>query len=292
VLQNDWLFGIHSICLQKRLDRNFRFFFGYRRDFVPHIDNVSHGEFHLTLPPPSVASRCNTATLKALPGSCFGGAADGCVRVCSFDCAPGLYVLPSALSVDLQRDLAVHAYTTLASPQHDCSLQSTHSLPSEGTLLQHWKDALGCCCGADDGVSAVARTAADDAFHLNDSTPPHLAPFPRDAAGIERVLRKLRWIALGYRYNWDSLSYDWNHQPLPLPACICRVAEDCVQLLRQPPVSLQCSTYKPQAAVVNFYQIGDSLTSHVDRSEPAAAAPLVCPSAQRRAEPSHLCSRY
>jgi alkylated DNA repair protein alkB family protein 1 len=93
--------------------------------------------------------------------------------------------------------------------------------------------------------------------------------------GVERVLRRLRWVALGYQYDWSSLSYDWKQQPQPLHPCITHFADDTVALLRQPPVGMQCSTYRPQAAVVNFYQIGDSLTSHVDRSEPAAAAPLV-----------------
>ena len=219
-------------------------------------------------------------SLPAPPGSCFGWTSDGHVRVCSFASAPGLYVLPNALNVAHQRELAVHAYTTLAHPQHDCSLHSTVHLPIDRTLLQCWQDSLKrvdsllpCSAEEDGAVPAAATSAA----HLQpaDDTSACLESLPRDASGIERVLRRMRWIALGYRYNWSALSYDWGQQPQPLPECITCVADDSVALLRLQPIALQCRTYKPQAAVVNFYQIGDSLTSHVDRSEPAAAAPLV-----------------
>ncbi len=171
-----------------------------------------------------------------------------------------------------QQELAVHSYTTLAHPQHDCSLQRTMRLPTSRTLFQHWHDSL--CPGGKRDESTVATAATDD-----DAAPaasvPSLEPLPHEPSAIERSLRRLRWIALGYRYNWSSLSYDWAQQPQPLPVCLSRVALDTVSLLRQPPVGLQCEAYNPQAAVVNFYQIDDSLTSHVDRSEPAAAAPLV-----------------
>ena len=195
------------------------------------------------------------------------------MRVCSFDGAPGLYLLPQAISVVHQKELAVHAYTTLASPQNDCNLQSCWRLPSSHSLFQHWCDALrNPGFQNDDGT--ISATASDDLV------PPaacaaSLDSLPSDAPGIERVLRRMRWIALGYRYDWSSLSYDWEQQPQPLPVCATRFADETVSLLRQQPVGLQCGVYKPQAAVVNFYQIGDSLTSHVDRSEPAAGAPLV-----------------
>jgi alkylated DNA repair dioxygenase AlkB len=227
----------------------------------------------------TVTSRAHAVSVQAPPGSCFGWRAGASVRVFSFpDRAPGLYVLPSALSVSHQRELAVHAYTTLAHPQYDCSLQRTVCLPPSRPLFELWRDSLRTDCPA---IASEARDCASATIALEDSVQPGtsaeacLEPLPRDAAGIERVLRRLRWTALGYRYDWGSLSYDWGQQPQPLPECVARVARDTVSLLQQPPVALQCGVYKPQAAVVNFYQIGDSLTSHVDRSEPAARAPLV-----------------
>ena len=172
----------------------------------------------------------------------------------------------------------MHAYTTLAHPRYDCSLQRTVCLPPSRPLLELWRDSLRADCPAiasETRDCASATVALEDSVQPSTSTQACLEPLPRDAAGIERVLRRLRWTALGYRYDWGSLSYDWGQQPQPLPECIARVARDTVSLLQQPPVALQCAVYKPQAAVVNFYQIGDSLTSHVDRSEPAARAPLV-----------------
>jgi alkylated DNA repair dioxygenase AlkB len=212
-------------------------------------------------------------SVPAPTGSCFGWRPDGCVRVCSFDGAPGLYLLPQAISVAHQKELAVHAYTTLACPQYDCNLHSSLRLPGNRSLFQHWCDALRAPGSQHDDSKAAA--SAPDGLVPPAARAAPLDSLPRDAPGIERVLRKMRWIALGYRYDWSSLSYDWGQQPQPLPACTTRFADDTVSLLRQQPVGLQCGVYKPQAAVVNFYQIGDSLTSHVDRSEPAAGAPLV-----------------
>jgi alkylated DNA repair dioxygenase AlkB len=222
----------------------------------------------------TVPSSTDAVSVQAPPGSCFAWKPDGCVRVCSFDCAPGLYVMPNSLSVLQQQELAIHAYTTLAHPQYDCSLQSTVCLPTEHTLLHHWRDSLRTGCPASSDCSTAATSSGDPAGS-NGSVRSRLKPLPQDAAGIEQVLRRLRWTVLGYRYDWSSLSYDWGQEPQPLPTCITRVANDAVELLQQHPVALQCGIFKPQAAVVNFYQVGDSLTSHVDRSEPAAGAPLV-----------------
>jgi alkylated DNA repair dioxygenase AlkB len=226
----------------------------------------------------AVISRANAVSLRPHPGSCFAWKAEGCIRVCSFDCAPGLYVMPNALSVSQQQQLALHAYTTLAHPRYDCNLQSTVHLPTTQTLFDHWRDSMHTCCPEFAGEVAdynTAITASRESVRLNTIIQSNLDPLPRDAAAIEQVLRRLRWTVLGYRYDWRLLSYDWGQQPEPLPDCITHLAEDAVELLRQHPIGLQCGVYRPQAAVVNFYQIGDSLTSHVDRSEPAAGAPLV-----------------
>lgn len=209
------------------------------------------------------------------------------MRVCSFKSAPGLYVVPGALSTAHQAQLATHAYTTLSHPKYDCSLQNTVRLPATGTLLQHWLRSLRPATGGEGHGGCAAPGASGGHLVPDEHASPRLEPMPLDAPGIERMVRRLRWIALGYRYDWSSLSYDWKEQPQPLPPCIVSLAHDTVELLRQMPVGLQCGVYRPQAAVVNFYQIFDSLTSHVDRSEPAAGAPLV--SAPCVCAPSHRC---
>lgn len=76
----------------------------------------------------------------------------------------------------------------------------------------------------------------------------------RDITMKEVLEKKLRWLTLGGQYNWSTKRYPIEKPP-PFPADIRR-------LLRQ----LFPDT-DPQAAILNFYHPGDTLSVHRDISE-------------------------
>lgn len=87
----------------------------------------------------------------------------------------------------------------------------------------------------------------------------------------EKFIRKIRWITLGYQYNWTTKEYNFDDKdfkaifPEDLSDWTIRAAEKLGF----------GSDYKPEAGIVNFYQPDDTLTGHVDRSEKNMTAPLI-----------------
>ena len=72
---------------------------------------------------------------------------------------------------------------------------------------------------------------------------------------VQRILeRKLRWVTLGGQYNWTDKKY-----PLRIPTSVPR---DIAHLLRR-----IFPETDAQAAIVNFYSAGDTLSVHRDVSE-------------------------
>lgn len=81
---------------------------------------------------------------------------------------------------------------------------------------------------------------------------------------IERVLKKkLRWLTLGGQYDWNKKCYPTGDPP-PLPPDLYELAH-----------RLAPST-DPQAAIINFYSPGDTLSLHRDVSEEVSIY-LLCP---------------
>lgn len=66
--------------------------------------------------------------------------------------------------------------------------------------------------------------------------------------------KKLRWVTLGGQYNWTEKRYP-NETPPPFPSDIARLMGGLFPEM------------VPQAAIVNFYSPGDTLSVHRDVSE-------------------------
>ncbi|XP_020775469.2 nucleic acid dioxygenase ALKBH1 isoform X2 [Boleophthalmus pectinirostris] len=81
------------------------------------------------------------------------------------------------------------------------------------------------------------------------------------------LLERLRWVTLGYHYNWDTKLYSEDHYT-PFPADL--------QLLSQQ-IALSCgfSDFRPQAGILNYYRSDSSLGIHVDESELDHSRPLI-----------------
>ncbi len=102
----------------------------------------------------------------------------------------------------------------------------------------------------------------------------HVTLKKKDSATVVKLdrlelMRKIRWTTLGYQYDWTSKEYDFKMNPVPFPS-------DLYEFSRVLAESLEFgSDYRAEAGIVNYYQNGDTLTSHVDRSELNMDAPLL-----------------
>ncbi|XP_014085376.1 nucleic acid dioxygenase ALKBH1 [Bactrocera oleae] len=87
-----------------------------------------------------------------------------------------------------------------------------------------------------------------------------------DIEEIRRMNISMRWATLGYHHDWDSKKYSEEK---------CgEFPEDLASLSAYFASALGFQLYKAQAAIVNFYPIGTTLSAHTDHSEPNRTAPL------------------
>ncbi|XP_076022195.1 nucleic acid dioxygenase ALKBH1 isoform X2 [Genypterus blacodes] len=81
------------------------------------------------------------------------------------------------------------------------------------------------------------------------------------------LLERLRWVTLGYHYNWDTKAYSANHQT-PFPA-------DLHSLSSQIAAACGFTGFIAEAGILNYYQPDSSLGIHVDESELDHSRPLI-----------------
>ncbi|TDL27432.1 hypothetical protein BD410DRAFT_782516 [Rickenella mellea] len=111
------------------------------------------------------------------------------------------------------------------------------------------------------------------------------------------LLYKLRWANIGWYYHWGSKQYDFKRDKVGVDGIVSQI---CKRIVRQinwadvfashdtkphqdesdwgpggPEWESWDATYEPDAGIVNYYQLKDTLMGHVDRSEVCATSPLV-----------------
>ncbi|KAF2396986.1 hypothetical protein EJ06DRAFT_559595 [Trichodelitschia bisporula] len=147
---------------------------------------------------------------------------------------PGLYITPSLLPPAIQTTLLTRLlHRDLSNPVHRTNTHLHYTLPSSGTSF----------------------------FALPRSAP----PLPPLDASLHKPLqygtflrKKLRWVTLGGQYDWTAKRYP-STPPPPFPPDIAALLTGLYPALR------------PEAAIVNFYSPGDTLSLHRDVSEECGA---------------------
>ncbi|XP_072221278.1 nucleic acid dioxygenase ALKBH1 [Leuresthes tenuis] len=81
------------------------------------------------------------------------------------------------------------------------------------------------------------------------------------------LLEKLRWVTLGYHYNWDTKTYSANNHTV-FPA-------DLHSLSFQITAACGFPEFSSEAAILNYYRSDSSLGIHVDESELDHTRPLL-----------------
>ncbi|CAK1582805.1 unnamed protein product [Parnassius mnemosyne] len=81
-----------------------------------------------------------------------------------------------------------------------------------------------------------------------------------------KLQNKLRWTTLGYHHNWDTKVYTEDNKSL-FPEDLAELC-DCISKY------LGYQNFRAEAAIVNYYHIGSTLSAHTDHSEVNLEAPL------------------
>ncbi|KAL8674574.1 MAG: hypothetical protein Q9168_001017 [Polycauliona sp. 1 TL-2023] len=161
---------------------------------------------------------------------------------------PGLQILPSLLPQYIQRCLLSRLlHRDLSDPQHKTNLHHHHNVPYESLAAES-------CRGSE--------VPNQPGFYSFFDCPPEsslsfsaLDPSTHASLTVAQFLnRKLRWMTLGGQYDWTQKAYPEGSSPA-FPTDIAQLTRGIFEHIR------------PEAAIVNVYTPGDTLSIHRDVSE-------------------------
>jgi len=93
-------------------------------------------------------------------------------------------------------------------------------------------------------------------------------PLSKDISQLKSTpVWKLRWSTLGYHHNWDTKVYNTDAK-FQIPS---ELGELCTVLAD----AINWSSFKSEAAIVNYYHEGSTLCAHVDNSEHNQVPPVI-----------------
>lgn len=230
---------------------------------------------------------------------------------------PGLIIIPNAFTPKAQRHLIKQCLSTYPRPPNTSNLDTHYIIPESGLWPLYEGQESGQLKPTDSGYYVPKKNVNDsdmDSTTYSDSEKeqdeeqekkkeePLTAcsddfkpvidepkPDPPAAPGVpslppSELVRKMRWITLGYQYHWPTKTYHLDRR-YPFPEDVSRLTKAVVTAVENIGYDNGDGTawlnkykgedFNAEAGVINYYQYRDTLMGHVDRSELNMEAPLV-----------------
>ncbi|CAA2991392.1 alpha-ketoglutarate-dependent dioxygenase alkB [Olea europaea subsp. europaea] len=187
---------------------------------------------------------------------------------------PGFYFIPAALSIEEQCHWIRESLTSFPQPPNRTNhnaiygpLQDLFLAAKEGKVLIE-EDTL---------AENIISEANLDQSNVNTPRWKYIKEldesFSRDAGksvSASVLLRKLRWSTLGLQFDWSKRSYNIALPHKKIPDKLCMLAK------RMAAPAMPCSEeFHPEAAIVNYFGLGDMLGGHLDDMEKDWSKPIV-----------------
>ncbi|CAN0896130.1 Alpha-ketoglutarate-dependent dioxygenase alkB [Linum grandiflorum] len=174
---------------------------------------------------------------------------------------PGFYFLPGALSVEEQCRWIREGLTSFPQPPNRTNHNAIYGPISN--LFDAAKDGkvlLEDVCSNGDGK--VWRFCDDDgAISRGDGC---------KSVSASVLLRKLRWSTLGLQFDWSKRNYNVSLPHKKIPEELCELARKLAA-----PAMPMGDEFRPEAAIVNYFGLGDTLGGHLDDMEEDWSKPIV-----------------
>ncbi|KAI8388032.1 uncharacterized protein BYT42DRAFT_602653 [Radiomyces spectabilis] len=225
---------------------------------------------------------------------------------------PGLIVIPNPFTPQAQRYLIKESLSNYPRPPNISNLDTHYDIDVDGLWQLYEKEEQGILKDYLVPKKATAESDSSDddtdidtyeeepqpqtqtqtcpATACSPSFVPDLSgpkPDPLPAATVpllkpSELIRKIRWITLGYHYHWPTKTYHFDRR-YPVPDDVAElthavaVAVEGIGYEGEQPWrnTYRGADFRAQAGVVNYYQYRDALMGHVDRSELNMEAPLI-----------------
>ncbi|KAI9266101.1 hypothetical protein BY458DRAFT_437586 [Sporodiniella umbellata] len=222
---------------------------------------------------------------------------------------PGLIIIPNAFTPQAQIHLIKQCLSVYPRPPNTSNLDTHYVIPSTGLWPLYEKENSGELTMKDPEFFVAKKRSQDVEEGYSDSetekepsgrkltacsddfqpviNEPKRDPPPASTVPLlppSELIRKLRWVTLGYQYHWPTKTYHLDRQ-YPFPKDVSEFTKAVVHAIEDVGYDdgqgqAWKNTYKgddfiAEAGVINYYQYRDTLMGHVDRSELNMEAPLV-----------------
>eukprot|EP01012_Entosiphon_sulcatum_P018980 TRINITY_DN2380_c0_g1_i2.p3 TRINITY_DN2380_c0_g1~~TRINITY_DN2380_c0_g1_i2.p3 ORF type:complete len:303 (+),score=42.15 TRINITY_DN2380_c0_g1_i2:2233-3141(+) len=96
----------------------------------------------------------------------------------------------------------------------------------------------------------------------------------KPSSGSLLYTKDLRWVTLGYHHNWDTRKY-CEEKKSAIPAQLDHLAKIIFRLGQAVHPGHFPGVFKTEAAIINYYNIDNTLCGHIDDSEICLAKPII-----------------
>jgi alkylated DNA repair protein alkB family protein 1 len=196
---------------------------------------------------------------------------------------PGLIVIPNAMTAKAQRHLIKQCLAVYPLHPNISNLDTHYDIPENGlwSLFEKQKNKTlkpqEALVPKKEG-SIKEKGGYDDEDDEDDDKSTTVSSLPPD-----ELIPKLRWVTLGYQYDWLSKTYHPDKK-YAFPQDIAELTKAVVKAIEGIGYASEETSWKneyngadfvAEAGLLNYYQYKDTLMGHVDRSELNMDAPLV-----------------
>ncbi|KAF3623481.1 Alpha-ketoglutarate-dependent dioxygenase alkB [Capsicum chinense] len=211
-----------------------------------------------------------------------GGLPSGIFRIqCDFDSPvfclashPGFYFIPGALPVEEQCRWIKESLTSFPQPpnrtNHNAiygTLQDLFAAAKDNKVLIHEEQFRGT---NNSEVEIIQNDTNVPSWNFLDQSDALSRGVTCRSVPASVLLRKLRWSTLGLQFDWSKRSYNISLPHNKIPDALCLLAER----MAAPTLPLG-EAFHAEAAIVNYFGLGDTLGGHVDDLEKDWNKPIV-----------------
>ncbi|XP_015894297.1 alpha-ketoglutarate-dependent dioxygenase alkB isoform X2 [Ziziphus jujuba] len=194
--------------------------------------------------------------------------------VFSMENRPGFYFIPGALNIQEQCEWIKESLTSFPQPPNRTNHNAFYGPINDLFLAATEKKILveegnspaslnsGCNVSPGDGDVQRWKFFKEDVVSSRGNT--------RKSISASVLLRKLRWSTLGLQFDWSKRNYNVSLPHNKIPTALGELAKR----MAAPAMPLG-EGFKPEAAIVNYFGLGDSLGGHLDDMEADWSKPIV-----------------
>ncbi|XVF02761.1 hypothetical protein REPUB_Repub04eG0201800 [Reevesia pubescens] len=186
---------------------------------------------------------------------------------------PGFYFIPAALTLEEQCKWIRESLTNFPQPPNRTNhnviygpISNLFVATNEGKVFV--EESLDNCLDSESSDSVSNGDAHRWRFYEEDIARSRGRTCKSVSASV--LLRKMRWSTLGLQFDWSKRNYDVSLPHNKIPDALCQLAKRMAE-----PAMPNGEEFRPEAAIVNYFGLGDALGGHLDDMEADWSKPIV-----------------